>query len=95
MPCIPILILVIFTLPAMSGCAPTTGSWEWQPINGLALVREKEEVIRNCEIRADEDRGDIFRAELENARPYGGWGNFDFELCMEQNGWQQIFKAKE
>jgi len=84
---LPVLCVFVGTF----GCTAATGSWEWQPTTDQALAVGKDKTIRECEMKAAEERDDNRFRELLNARPYGGWGDFDFEFCMAQNGWELNF----
>jgi len=84
---LPLLSVFAVTL----GCAGATGSWEWQPTTEQALAAGKANTIWECEMKAAEEQDDKCFRELVNARPYGGWGDFGFEFCMEQRGWKLTF----
>jgi len=70
------------------GCSGTAETLKWQPATGRALHMGLDEAIWECETSTVSDRDDILEGRLVNARPYGGWGDFAFDLCMAQNGWK-------
>jgi len=84
---LPLLWVFVGTL----GCTAAPGSWEWKPTTEQALAVGKDKTIRECEMKAAEERDDKCFRELLNARPYGGWGDFGFEFCMAQNGWKLTY----
>ncbi|PNU21663.1 hypothetical protein C2E25_00070 [Geothermobacter hydrogeniphilus] len=73
----------------LAGCALQSGSWEWRPVDNRTGQKVDQD-IWECEIFADEnDDAVVWRPA--NGRPYGEWGNFNFEWCMQERGWRQEF----
>lgn len=84
-------VFVLAVLLVSTACAVKSESWHWEHPDpkyaGQYLWRD----INKCEDLASrlEDRGPF---EVSgNARDYGGWGDFRFELCMESRGWEMAY----
>lgn len=88
----PIRAGLLLSLLALFGCLGQARQWRWEhPESGYA-ERHRQEDIAACEQEAIDLRTNgPFRPE--NARPYGGWGDFDFEFCMEQRGWELVYRG--
>jgi hypothetical protein len=81
-----LLALLPLALLLLAACAPY-GRWEWRRPDGSVDRPQLDRTIDLCEDYAARvsDEGP-FRA-IPNARPYGGWGDFDFKFCMNQHDW--------
>ena len=84
-------ILVLAVLLGSAACAMEYGSWRWRHPDPQYAAKNLWHDIDDCEDFAArvEDRGPFGFAS--NARDYGGWGDFQFELCMERLGWKMTY----
>jgi len=80
-------ILLLSCLLLLGACTIPPGQWEWRHDDPQYAESHRAEDIYECEKHAIEEASDGPRFRISNARPYGGWGNFDFEFCMQQRGW--------
>ncbi len=83
------VILAVLLLSA--ACAMEPGSWRWLHPDPQYAAKNLWRDIDDCEDFANrvEDRGPFGLSS--NARDYGGWGDFQFELCMERRGWKMTY----
>jgi hypothetical protein len=79
-------LAALLAVATAAGCA--TGRWEWQRPDGPGEPEELRVDVAECEERARQTEDRRRYRSVEGARPYGGWGNFDFEFCMNQRDWQ-------
>lgn len=87
--------MVVLLLLIVAGCALQPGRWRWQHPDVHYAEEYRWRDISECEdyaIRV-ESNGPPFA--VTQARDYGGWGNFDFEVCMERRGWHLEFLPGE
>ncbi|ORJ62065.1 hypothetical protein [Geothermobacter hydrogeniphilus] len=82
--------MTLFISIILAACAGPRGSWEWQRAPDASEVRNVDTDIWECEIFADENDDDVVWRPA-NGRPYGEWGNFNFEWCMQERGWRLEF----
>ncbi len=75
----------------LSVCIGQPEQWSWQHADSHYSRKNSERDIYGCGEAAKEQAMDGALHELSNARGYGGWGNFDFEFCMEERGWKLTF----
>ncbi len=83
---------MLLSLMLLSGClGQQSGMWRWEhPDSGYA-ERNHQDDMEGCEQEAIDliIDGPFWPG---NARPYGGWGgDFAFEFCMQQRGWQLVY----
>lgn len=78
--------LLLIYLISLSGCFGSGASWNWAHPDPVYAERQRQHDIDFCEQQTSEisSRGPF---QSGGARPYGGWGDFIFELCMEERGW--------
>jgi hypothetical protein len=69
-----------------SGCVHPTSTWEWRHPDQQYAQKYKARDIEQCEQYAGIENMDG-PGEFHTARDYGGWGDFPFEFCMQQRGW--------
>lgn len=82
------------TILWLTACTLQPGLWEWQHPDAGYAERYRERDIDECEEYALDADMDGKRHPLRQARDYGGWGDFPFEFCMQQRGWQLEFTEK-
>ena len=81
------LLSSVVGLMLLSGCAAPSGHWTWVPAQESG-AEDLSQAISDCEEYArDVDHNGNLEG-FRNARPYGGWGNFSFETCMNRRGWE-------
>lgn len=85
-----IRLAAIWVAINLSGCAHGLTSWVWDhPDPDYALCCKDQDIFR-CEGYAKEVAMGGPLHENSNARDFGGWGNFDFEFCMNEKGWRLV-----
>ena len=84
-------IVVLAVLLVSVACSMEHGSWRWLHPDPQYAAHNLWRDIDDCEDFAArvEDRGPFDFSS--NARDYGGWGDFQFELCMERRGWKMTY----
>ncbi len=85
--------ILLLTIVLLVGCTFQPGTWEWRPTERHTGEQSLAEDIWDCEIFYESQLDDILEANAF-IRPFGAWGDFDFEWCMEQRGWRQQFIPK-
>ncbi len=79
--CLSVLILL--------GCFGPSRQWRWtHPDSGYADLNRPADIAFCEQETLDISTNGPF--SVENSRPYGGWGDFIFELCMEERGWELV-----
>ncbi len=82
------LTFMIAGTALLAGCALPSGSWTWaHPDIGYA-ARNKARDIEKCEKYAEAHQIEGPFSAAGSAHAYGGWGDFDFEFCMQERGWR-------
>lgn len=84
-------IIALFSLLFLTGCDLQPGRWTWRHDDATYAERNRARDIDECEDYAVVAKQDGKIHELRNAREYGGWGSFEFEVCMNQRGWRMEF----
>lgn len=79
------------TVLLLSACTPRPGLWEWRHPDPSYAEKYRARDIAECEEHAREAEMDGRNHLLKPARPYGGWGDFPFEWCMQERGWRLEF----
>jgi hypothetical protein len=82
--------LVLLTLAACS-----SGAWVWRRSDGSGDPQRLREDIDACEEFARTLEDDDPVSWHENARPWGGWGSFPFEVCMHERKWVLNYVSSE
>ncbi len=82
--------LILCTL-LLSGCLSQSRQWLWVHPDLDYVTQNRESDIALCEQEAVDLSIDGNFPE-ESIRPYGDWGDFIFELCMEDKGWQLSYQ---
>lgn len=82
------LSVAIFFLVA---CSTQPGLWQWQHRDTGYAEKYRARDIYQCERYSLENGMDDDLHELKMTREYGGWGDFDFEFCMQERGWHLEF----
>jgi hypothetical protein len=80
-------LLALLALVLLVSCASHYGRWVWRHPDGSYNSKQLWDDIYQCEEyrKTVEDKGpsNLF----SDARDYGGWGDFQFEFCMNQRNW--------
>lgn len=81
--------MLLVGLGSLAGCLSGGPSWTWSHPDPGYAERQRQVDIDFCEQETDEisSNGPFSSA---SSRPYGEWGDFIFELCMEKRGWELI-----
>lgn len=85
------LVTAIGLALLLIACTPQPGLWVWRHPDPQYAREHKARDIAECEQYALDNRMDG-PFTFENTRDYGGWGNFSFEFCMQERGWQQAYE---
>lgn len=83
------LICIFLTLFAllMAGCLGNSSQWNWKHPDTEYAELNRQVDIDDCE-KESLEMGSLTPLRHQTARPHGGWGETNFEFCMEQRGWK-------
>lgn len=87
-------ILFLSSLLFLIACTIQPGLWTWRHADATYAERHLARDIYECEEYAQQAAANGPRYRVVNARDYGGWGNFDFEFCMQERNWRLEFVPK-
>jgi len=83
--------MVVLLLLLVAGCAWQPGHWRWLHPDAHYAAQYRWRDISECEDYALRVAPNGPPFAVTQARDYGGWGNWDFEFCMEGLGWSLEF----
>jgi len=81
-------LLAVLALLVLVGCSTMPhGSYVWRHPDGTYDKNQLWKDIDECEEyrKTIEDKSPY--SQMAAARDFGGWGNMNFDLCMNQRNW--------
>ncbi len=78
----------------LAGCAAPSGQWTWVPAQESG-VENLSQAIADCEYYSQVVNSNGNFKGFENARPYGGWGDFLLRVLHESTGMGAALSAAE
>jgi hypothetical protein len=79
-------IAAALALLSLAACA-SSGRWAWRQPDGSEDPERLQQDVHACEAYVKTVEDNRWTRSTRGARPYGGWGNFDFDFCMHQRNW--------
>ncbi len=83
-------LAVVLAAVILGGCGHALTAWVWDHPDPEYAQLYRDRDIFECEWYARDVAMDGPLHEFSNAREFGGWGNFDFEFCMNEKGWRLV-----
>ncbi len=82
-------LLISCVLAMIYGCSHPKGTWVWRHSDPHSQIYKSRDIAQCEQYAGIENMG--APGEIHTARDYGGWGDFSFEFCMQERGWDLQF----